>query len=516
MMPKQNQKEFLDIAQSLKPTLNQEIVYCKDVIKVINDKNEIHGWKVEKIGSYNLLKDKAYGKGDNFTVDFGNHQVGYLTLKIIPVGSPPDAPLRMKLTFGEMCCEVKEPFSNYEGIISSSWLQEEIITVDILPSEIKLPRRYSFRYLKIEIIDTSTKYQVAFDNIYCTTATSADISKIKPLSLEIDDELKQIDKVSIKTLQDCMQDVFEDGPKRDRRLWLGDLRLQAIANYSSFKNYDLVKRCLYLFAGVQNEKGQIPACLFLEPTVIGDDTFFWDYSMFFMDCLYNYYEETKDTLIVKDLWETAYRQIEIVLEKLDDNNILKSDTNFSSFIDWNMELDREAASQAVLIYCMKRALALAEQFSFSESKLLNEKIIELSNASLKYLWDEEQGLFVSGETKQISWASQIWMVIAGVLPIEKNKQLMDTLFEKQPNIKLVTPYAYHHLIEALILSDKKDFAIKQMKAYWGEMIKDGADTFWELYKPDDKKFSPYGNNLINSYCHAWSCTPTYFIRKYLI
>ena len=27
-----------------------------------------------------------------------------------------------------------------------------------------------------------------------------------------------------------MQDVFEDGPKRDRRLWLGDLRLEALAN----------------------------------------------------------------------------------------------------------------------------------------------------------------------------------------------------------------------------------------------------------------------------------------------
>lgn len=29
---------------------------------------------------------------------------------------------------------------------------------------------------------------------------------------------------------DCMQSVFEDGPKRDRRLWLGDLRLQALAS----------------------------------------------------------------------------------------------------------------------------------------------------------------------------------------------------------------------------------------------------------------------------------------------
>ncbi|MFR6136264.1 MAG: hypothetical protein ACLUI0_06370 [Blautia massiliensis (ex Durand et al. 2017)] len=65
--------------------------------------------------------------------------------------------------------------------------------------------------------------------------------------VETDDEMaKKLDRVSLRTLQNCMQDVFEDGPKRDRRLWLGDLRLQALANYETFKNYDLVKRCLYL------------------------------------------------------------------------------------------------------------------------------------------------------------------------------------------------------------------------------------------------------------------------------
>ncbi|MEI2404538.1 hypothetical protein V8V80_16720 [Niallia taxi] len=37
---------------------------------------------------------------------------------------------------------------------------------------------------------------------------------------------------------------------------------------------------------------------------------------------------------------------------------------------------------------------------------------------------------------------------------------------------------------------------------------------WELYDPNDKNFSPYGSHLINSYCHTWSCTPTYLIRKY--
>ena len=27
--------------------------------------------------------------------------------------------------------------------------------------------------------------------------------------------------------------------------------------------------------------------------------------------------------------------------------------------------------------------------------------------------------------------------------------------------------------------------------------------------PDE---SPYGSPIVNSYCHAWSCTPAYFLR----
>ena len=59
-----------------------------------------------------------------------------------------------------------------------------------------------------------------------------------------------------------------------------------------------------------------------------------------------------------------------------------------------------------------------------------------------------------------------------------------------------------------------DKAKEKICSYWGEMVSDGADCFYELYDPNDKKMSPYGSRVINSYCHAWSGTPSYFIRKY--
>ncbi|MGN0182017.1 MAG: recombinase family protein [Candidatus Ornithomonoglobus sp.] len=41
-------------------------------------------------------------------------------------------------------------------------------------------------------------------------------------------------------------------------------------------------------------------------------------------------------------------------------------------------------------------------------------------------------------------------------------------------------------------------------------VKEGQQTF----EKDNPYSSPYGDVIMNSACHAWSCTPSYFIRKY--
>ncbi len=56
-------------------------------------------------------------------------------------------------------------------------------------------------------------------------------------------------------------------------------------------------------------------------------------------------------------------------------------------------------------------------------------------------------------------------------------------------------------------------ALQIIRDYWGKMVTFGADTFWEVFDPAQEKLSPYGTHLINSYCHAWSCTPAVFIRN---
>ena len=91
---------------------------------------------------------------------------------------------------------------------------------------------------------------------------------------------------------------------------------------------------------------------------------------------------------------------------------------------------------------------------------------------------------------------------------------MRHLLSSPPSVAINTPYLRHHFVAALLQCGLRAEAINEIKAYWGAMIDYGADTFWEVFDPDNPEFSPYGSKLINSYCHAWSCTPAWFIRQY--
>lgn len=252
----------------------------------------------------------------------------------------------------------------------------------------------------------------------------------------------------------------------------------------------------------------------MKPNVIPDDTYLYDYSLFFVSTLYDYVMATDDRDTLDALWPLAYRQIELALERVDERGVVKDDETWWAFIDWHPELNKQAPAQAVLIYNMKSAIRLANLVGDACADLLEKRVQQLEKATLEHLWDAELAYFVSGEKRQISWASQVWMVLAGVPEAEQGKCLLLRLLQDPDAIPMTTPYMVHHFIEALILAGEKETAITEMKRYWGQMIKDGADTFWELYDPTDSSFSLYGSHLINSYCHAWSCTPAYLIRKY--
>lgn len=114
--------------------------------------------------------------------------------------------------------------------------------------------------------------------------------------------------------------------------------------------------------------------------VTADDTYLFDYSLFFASTLHDYYAATKDLKTLIELWPTAYRQVELAFERLDEKHIVRDSPDWWSFIDWQEGLNKQTPSQAVLIYTVKQAVHLAKVLNLPEKDLLEVRLSKLSKA----------------------------------------------------------------------------------------------------------------------------------------
>lgn len=499
-------------AESLIPALLETEQLPVHLVRAVAAPETPLRFRMETESPASALAGRQLRRGDSVIVDFEGHRTGYLSFRLTTEGREPDAPVRLRFTFGEVPTDVAEPFYPYKGELSEAWLPDELINVDYLPQAVRMPRRYAFRYVKIEVLDTSPEFRIRFEDLKAHAVTSArgtpaPLTKETPL-------MQRIDAVSLATLRDCMQTTFEDGPRRDRRLWIGDLRLQALTNYHTFKSNDVVRRCLYLFAALPRADGLVAACVFEKPAARYGGLHIVDYAALFNVTLNDYVEATGDVETGRDLWPAAKRQLEIIGRDVNAEGLYIDPKNMWIFIDWSDKLDRNAAIQGLLIYAYRMTLALARRIG-RESEVADYagRIERMVAAARKHYWDASKRVFVSGPNRQVSWGSQSWMAIGGVSSRRESADAMRAAVADPNAVRPVTPYLYHYVVEAMLVAGLNKEARALLESYWGGMIAAGADTFWEIYDPAQPLRSPYGDIHINSYCHAWSCTPSYLLRS---
>jgi alpha-L-rhamnosidase len=181
------------------------------------------------------------------------------------------------------------------------------------------------------------------------------------------------------------------------------------------------------------------------------------------------------------------------------------------FVDWSAGLDRETAVHATLAYACGRLAELAEALAEPEiAGRMRAEHAALNQAACRVLLHD--GVFVSGPERQVSVASQVWMVLAGAVDPSAGAALLQRCLAAPEAVQPGCPYLQHHLLEALLRCNLTAAARDLLERIWGGMLSRGADTFWEVFDPDDAHCSPYRSHLFNSYCHAWSCSPSWFLR----
>ena len=312
-----------------------------------------------------------------------------------------------------------------------------------------------------------------------------------------------------------MQEFPEDGPKRDRRLWLGDLRLQALVNHVTFQRYDIFEKGIRLLYDCKDERGMIPGAVMMSPAPHAS-SFVLDYSLLSGRLLLEHCQFSGNLKIGDELFDDTAHQLDFFRSGFDSKGNYHLPPGWI-FIDHIKGFDRFTPYICTAIWAAEAVAELAELLNKPDK--VASSLRDEANSWRQMLWntmlDRESGFLRSGRSGQLSWANQIWGVLAQVLAPEEGRDVLSRLDKTGNILKPNSPYLMHDVLESCCSCGLNDLLADTIRRYWGGMIRHGADTFWEIYNEDTPLYTPYGNGddpRNNSACHAWSGTPGWFLR----
>ena len=329
-----------------------------------------------------------------------------------------------------------------------------------------------------------------------------------------DQELNKIYDVAKYTFHLNTREFFIDGIKRDRWVWSGDAYQSYLMNYYSFFDAETVKRTLWA------QRGKDPVTAHINTIM--------DYSFYWFLGIYDYYKFTGDKKFVQDIYPRMQSLMTYINGRKNKNGLLEWMPGDWIFIDWADKLSKEgevsfeqllyARSLETMALCAKLAddQTGAEQYG-REAGELKKKLFDL-------YWNEQKQALahsrIDGKpTENVTRYANMFGIFFDYfnadqkLGVKKNVLLNDSI------AKITTPYMRFYELEALCAMGEQSYVLKEMKDYWGGMLKLGATSFWEEYNPDKKgaeHLAMYGRPFGKSLCHAWGASPIYLLGKYYL
>ena len=498
---------WLHKAAELRQEPRMRTVIPTVVVEAVQDPAAWQGWRMDPVGDVKELVLKQFKRGAIIHIDLGEHLVGQPEFGFGSAGNPPDSPLRIRIRVSELPAEAADPDRSITGSISSCWHQDETVTLDEIPTTYRMPRRLAGRWLTLEVIDTAPNWRLTITAVRFHAVTGA-AHELPPPPAGLSPTLAGIDQVAMRTLRNCMQTVYEDGPKRDRRLWTGDLRLQLLADGVGFHRIALAERSLCLLAAFTRESdGAFPACCFERPAPHAAADVITDYCLALPAILCELLRQGGNRSLIEDLAPLARHQIAIALEWLGPDETVIPPAGWWTFIDWKDGLDKRAPLHGVLCWALDSWLELAGKLQIPVGE--DVALIALLRASGRATFCAD-GTVTSNAQK--SWAATAWMVLGKIITGDEARTALATTLADPAALTPGGPYLMHQVVHALWVVGERERALALITEFWGGMVACGADVFWEVYDPAAPLRSPYNDFRLNSACHAWSCTPSWFLR----
>jgi hypothetical protein len=495
-------KEWID--ESGKASDTSATIYMQAACENFNDiLNPPSKFKLATTLLNPVKKEKING-GE--LLDFGRETFGYLQFKQLSGEG------NIRIFYGESREEaLDEQFCETLDVLT---LTNNFVTDNALNSKVEKQQIYT--------LQNSKAYRYVFirtDN----TAGYGDVDMLyEYLPVQYrgsfkcnDQEINKIWEVGAYTMHLTTREFFIDGIKRDRWVWSGDAIQSYLMNYYLFNDNETVKRTIWLLRGKDPVTSHINTIM--------------DYSLYWFLSIYDYYLFSGDAAFVRQIYPRMQSMMDYILGRTNQNGMLEGMTGDWVFVDWAdgfMDKKGELSFEQVLFAKSLETMALCA--GISENKADQEKFNRMATALKNKIepsfWNEEKKALVhsrfNGVQKPlITRYANMFAAFFGYLSTEKQQIIKKTVLLNDSIMKISTPYMRFYELEALCAMGEHNEVMKEMKAYWGGMIREGATSFWEKYNPTDKgkqHLAMYGRPYGKSLCHAWGASPVYLLGKYYL
>ncbi|WP_432714484.1 alpha-L-rhamnosidase C-terminal domain-containing protein [Pedobacter sp.] len=436
---------------------------------------------------------KVEKRKDGFIADFGKETFGFIKLHGVKGKG------KLNIYYGES----KEEAQSIEKCETLDLLELALST----KKDTIMPLSKAFRYINTAFDGDITVDSVSMLYEYAQVTEKGSFKSS-------DEELNQIYDISKYTFELNTREFFIDGIKRDRWVWSGDAYQSYLMNYYAYFDSPTVKRTLLA------QRGKDPVTAHINTIM--------DYSFYWFLGIYDYYQYTGDKKFVADTYPRMKSLMDYVLNRRNKDGLLEWMPGDWIFIDWADKLSKEGeVSFEQLLFCRSlETMAMCAELSNDNVAAANYNKLakELKAKIFSLYWDENKHALVHSRiagqpTENVTrYANMFGIFFDYFSPAQKLEVKKHVLLNDQIN-KITTPYMRFYELEALCAMGEQAYVLKEMKNYWGGMLKLGATSFWEEYNPDKtgaEHFAMYGRPFGKSLCHAWGASPIYLLGKYYL
>jgi hypothetical protein len=330
-----------------------------------------------------------------------------------------------------------------------------------------------------------------------------------------DAKLNAIWNVGRETLRNCLFDAYVDCPWREQAQWWGDARVQFRVNAYTFGDVSLLERGIRQVAQSQTPVGALHA----HPPADEPRHYLPDYMMTWVGTLWDHYFHTGRTDLLSECVPVMHRLMDFLAGHEVKDGLVGDFEGYWVFLDWQGLYKANFSGVLNLMYlqALRWASAIGAIVEDEEhSAAYGAKAAALAETVERYFWDAKAKVWRDGfdpaKNAQVDAVSQQMNALAMLLrlkpeahPMLAKEVLLKGARQRRGKILTASPFFYAYVLEALAESNYRAEAVDLIREKWGEMMDNGATTFWELWEASTA-----------SRCHAWSASPVYHLSQQVL